>query len=430
MAWCGQGLAGMALAVLAALGIAGGAAESRAQTPPPDSGAAAPRPGETRPVAGTLSYRARIALPPDALAVVEARDADGALLAEARVDTARRQVPIPFALDVPAGADVSLRAAIFDGAVPLWLGGPVAVAAADGAAGAVALSPFPAAGFRQALRCGASELALEIGPDGAAITRGAERVALAPVPAASGARFEAPGDPTTFLWSKGAEAMVSLKGEALPPCAVAVPQPEAPFRARGNEPGWNLSIAEGRITLVTDFGATRREADLPAATREEGARVLRLADPAAVVRIEDRLCRDDATGMPHPAVVTVETDGRLLRGCGGEPAALLAGPDWVVEDIAGGGVIDASGVTLGFAEGQVWGSGGCNRYSGGFSLTGESLGIGPLAATMMACEPALMTQERRLFKALADATGFDIDPTGALVLKAADGAVLVRARRG
>jgi len=107
---------------------------------------------------------------------------------------------------------------------------------------------------------------------------------------------------------------------------------------------------------------------------------------------------------------------------------LLAAHPWRVEDIAGGGIIDASNVTLAFAPGgRVSGSGGCNRYTGGVELTGEGLRFGP-AATMIACAEALMAQERRFFEALGRVDRFDIAPDGALVLLAG-GETVVTARR-
>ena len=43
-------------------------------------------------------------------------------------------------------------------------------------------------------------------------------------------------------------------------------------------------------------------------------------------------------------------------------------------------------------EGQAHGSGGCNRFSGGYTLAGKTLNIGPLATTKMACVAAVMEQ--------------------------------------
>jgi putative lipoprotein len=118
-----------------------------------------------------------------------------------------------------------------------------------------------------------------------------------------------------------------------------------------------------------------------------------------------------------------------------EPKADAAVPpafigDWLVEEISGRGVLDngqsTPPSTLAFAaDGQVHGAGGCNRFAGAAKFAGDSLAIGPLAATMMACIPAVADQERRYFDALSNVRSARIDGD-ALILAAADGAALVR----
>lgn len=49
-------------------------------------------------LSGTVTYRARVALPPDAVATVRLLDDAGGTLAETRVAAAGRQVPLPFTL--------------------------------------------------------------------------------------------------------------------------------------------------------------------------------------------------------------------------------------------------------------------------------------------------------------------------------------------
>ena len=79
----------------------------------------------------------------------------------------------------------------------------------------------------------------------------------------------------------------------------------------------------------------------------------------------------------------------------------IVGTAWLVEDIAGRGVIDSAQTTLSFdTAGRVSGSGGCNRFTGAATLAGEALTVGLLAATRLACVPALMDQEQKFFKAI------------------------------
>ena len=83
--------------------------------------------------------------------------------------------------------------------------------------------------------------------------------------------------------------------------------------------------------------------------------------------------------------------------------------------------VTGSELTAIFTADQVSGSAGCNTYSGGYTIEGTTLKIGPLASTMKACaDEAVNAQEQQFLAALQAATTFD--QTGnILTLKAAGG---------
>lgn len=382
-----------------------------------------------RVVRGEAAYPARIALPDSAMLVVETRDAAGALFSEMRERTGGRQVPLPFALAAPPDGG-TLRAAIQLDGETRWLSPPAAIPPSGPVdALRVTLDPFSPMAFASRMRCGAEEVL--VGVDGGAVVieaRG-DRYRLAPVPAASGAKYEMAGDSETFFWSKGGSALVSLAGETLPECALA-PLPAPDFRAGGNEPGWDFAIRGGVAALTLDYGAERRAAPLPPpGIGPDGETVIASDALGAAIRIAEGLCRDDATGMPHPFAVSVETDGRRLAGCGGRPLDLLLGGEWTVAAL-GGAPVSGEGLPtlLFFEEGRVAGLAGCNRYFASFELTGERLSFADAGMTMMACAEDLMARERAFAAALGAAASFDI-AEDALVLRGADGAELLRARR-
>ncbi|MCO5107389.1 MAG: META domain-containing protein [Burkholderiaceae bacterium] len=391
-------------------------------------------------VRGTMAYRERIALPPDAVAVVELREgagAEGRVVAESRTALKGRQVPVAFELSVDraklvAGARHSLRGAIVVGGRPAWATEPAAIDPSSAAidVGLLRLARAQPLAFASTLVCG--DRSVTVGHVGATMRMeaGDESFDLRPVRSASGARYEAAGDPSTSFWSKGDRATVVVHGQAWPEC---VPEraPSLPYRATGNEPGWRLDITARTMTLLADDGRTRIEAPTPLAEPGEG--FTRFRAPAAgvglVATIFERRCADSMTGMPYPDTVSVAFAGRTLNGCGGDPATLLRGDEWVVEDLRGGGVVDRSRPTLAFgADGRVSGRGSCNRFTASYALTGEGLTISRPAATMMACAPALMQQERLFFDLLAQVRRFTIEPTGALVLHAADGGTITARR--
>ena len=106
----------------------------------------------------------------------------------------------------------------------------------------------------------------------------------------------------------------------------------------------------------------------------------------------------------------------------------LIGPVWLVEDIGGRGVIDRAQMTMTFdAEGQVTGSGGCNRYFGPVSIDGTAISFGSLGATRKACVPALMDQEQKFFGALAMTRSYRFEQPGhKLVFLGEEGTPLIR----
>lgn len=83
----------------------------------------------------------------------------------------------------------------------------------------------------------------------------------------------------------------------------------------------------------------------------------------------------------------------------------LVGTEWRLQDLGGAGIIDNSQATLAFPETErVAGNGSCNRFMGPLTLAGNSIKIGPLAGTRMACvSEAVSNQEMRYMKALEGA---------------------------
>ncbi|MBF9059926.1 META domain-containing protein [Rhodobacterales bacterium HKCCSP123] len=380
-----------------------------------------------RVLSGSVTYRDRMALAPDAILLIEVADPGGALLAEARIPTEGRQVPIPFAVTLPDGGEGTLRAGLAVGGQVIWLGDPVPVTAGAQEMDELVLPRFEPMGFATAVRCGDSTIQLGFADGAAVMDTGTARLMLQPAPAASGARYEMVDDPATWLWTRGDSALVSIGGAELPECRIALPLDPTPYDAGGNEPFWSLLIDAGQMRLsrlgmedlvlpVTEAALTG-EGDIRVTAAEGalGANVLRRA----------ALCRDTMSGLPHPETVEISMGDDTLSGCGGDPWALLTGRTWVVEDIGGAGVIDGARAAFGFeAAGRVYGAGSCNRFHGAVELTGEGLRFGPLASTMMACPDAIMDQERRMFDAMAEVYAFDIDDSGALILFGPSGPVI------
>jgi heat shock protein HslJ/uncharacterized lipoprotein YbaY len=403
------------------------------------------RPAVTGPtIRGELTYRQRIALPPDSTAVVELRESagNGPVVAEWRRTLGGQQVPIRFEMvydpaKVAPSGSYGLRGAIFAGGQPAWASEakPVTVGGGNVEAGTLVLAPYQPLALASLLKCGERSALLGIGKrDGRDVQQlvvGDRRYDLREVVSASGARYEAIDDPRTSVWEKGGRATVVVGGEAWPECEVqrAASGAAAPaLQARGNEPFWLLDIG---ATLRLRTPDSTLEGPAPQMQLHDGARRYEgtLQGRPVSVSVRDSRCADTMTGMPYPLAVEMQFDRRTWRGCGGNPTDLLVGREWVVEDI-GGGMVDRSRATLAFAaDGRVSGRASCNTFTATWKLTGETLTVGQAAATMMACAPSLMQQEGRFLDILQNTRRFEITDAGALVLITADNR-RITARRG
>jgi len=86
----------------------------------------------------------------------------------------------------------------------------------------------------------------------------------------------------------------------------------------------------------------------------------------------------------------------------------LPGTEWMLTDLAGTPALPGGKATLAFPEaGRVAGNGSCNRFTGSVVISGDTLKMGPLASTRMACvDNDVSKQEDAYFKALNAATRY------------------------
>lgn len=273
--------------------------------------------------------------------------------------------------------------------------------------------------------CGDREISVAIFDDHVRILADDE-VRLSPVRAASGARYQAEGDaPETTYWSRGDQALVTTSGEALPECRRLRPLPEM-LTASGNEPFWNLILEQDSLVFRTLDQGRVLESD---SVQRQGETVhARSGDARLRAQFERDVCEDNMTGMPHPYRVHVLFADRDYAGCGGDPLDLLQG-SWRITSVDGVRLADDVRANVRFdREGRVSGRAACNSFHGPFEITGESLRVGALATTMMACETALMRLESRILRELEDVVSFRVDGEGRLQLQGAEGRV-IEARR-
>ena len=380
-----------------------------------------------RDISGEMAYRERIALPDGALLVVELRGAEG-VVAEARIETLGRQVPLPFVLSAPNAEDYTLRGALFLGGELQWRSEEVAVPAGEGPAALGVIDLYREQAPFTLFDCGGRIVEAGLVGEDLRLRAGGERFMLRPAPSASGARWSDGGTPEVVFWNKGNAAQVSVAGEDLPECQPVIDDPLLPLTARGNEPFWRLEMAEGRFLYEGNLGETRIEGSLPdPVATAEGVRFT-LAEGLAVT-LDRHVCRDTMSGMPFPLTATLEAAGAIETGCAGGSSDMLSGR-WLAQHVEGAVLPQGAEVSLIFdvKAGRVFGKSACNRYNAGFALTGEGLSFQRGLSTMMACPQDLMAVEQTFLSALETIDRFDITDDGELVLYAQDQAV-IRATR-
>lgn len=231
---------------------------------------------------------------------------------------------------------------------------------------------------------------------------------------------------------------------------VSVLAPVAAFAAQpqlicfGNEPSWGLQFSErGRAQLLLpeqkplDYRGRETRLDF---LKERAWR----GKPASgkggevVAFLRESACSDDMSDTQHPITVRVSLpDSRLLAGCCRIPVSPNAsasvplafeGPTWqlAAPAVQGTGVAakEMRPVNALFEGGRVSGFSGCNRFMGSYTLDRDSVLIGPLAGTMMACPEPQMAIEKAFLGALTGTLHYAISKDR-LTLTPASGAPLV-----
>lgn len=134
--------------------------------------------------------------------------------------------------------------------------------------------------------------------------------------------------------------------------------------------------------------------------------------------------------MPNPIMpnfVTMLLAGLMMVSCNGTVGAPeLAGSEWRPVQIGELQVDPDLEVFVQFrGEGELSGHGGCNRFFGPWQTEGDTIRIGPLASTRMACPDPQMELEAALFGALEAARSYRRERVD-LTLFDADGGELAR----
>lgn len=92
------------------------------------------------------------------------------------------------------------------------------------------------------------------------------------------------------------------------------------FRAGGNEPGWNVELADDRLSYVGDYGETEITAPLlaPVVEPATGTRrwEARSGAHSITLTVSPQTCQDTMADRAYGETVTIVVDGENDQGCG------------------------------------------------------------------------------------------------------------------
>lgn len=141
-----------------------------------------------------------------------------------------------------------------------------------------------------------------------------------------------------------------------------------------------------------------------------------LCCPSGTSFVTFKIRPDEVPDLIATSVTT--TENRDNNSTTPSSAMSLGGPKWYLQSI-GSQVISAEQVKanppyveFNVSENRYFGSGGCNRFTGGFTKTGKSLKLGPAASTKMAClQGNIQEIETKFFQAMGQVTRYSITGT-------------------
>lgn len=191
-------------------------------------------------------------------------------------------------------------------------------------------------------------------------------------------------------------------------CSVAAPQEQ------------NITV-RGQLTRVMAIGGESSgwAIQLDSETNIDGKQVrsveIQMLDISQLESLRDKSVK--ATGKivhrhgvetGNRSILDISSIKEIKAKPGAAAAIDLTGSEWLLQDLAGSGLIDNIRATLAFPHaGKVAGNASCNRFFGTAEIGGNAIELSPLGVTRMACPEAVMDQETKYLKALQAAERFE-----------------------
>lgn len=257
-----------------------------------------------------------------------------------------------------------------------------------------------------AYRCGDLPITIHFSKFQVTVELPDEKIRLAEVTSASGARYASGADPAEIeLWHQGEEAILSVRGTRYPLCTSERASKPEKLLAEGLSSPWRVEWDSASGTLrferegrVSEGRAERKAVEAGFELSGEVA-----GQPFTLLIERGNPCIPGEGMLPRPHRARIRHAGLDEAGCAGTPTEFLSGRTWQITEIDFG-FVPASRMMPEFLltpRGAVIGQGFCNRFGGRWLLEGETLRIEELAATKIACRDASLNEaEEKLLASL------------------------------
>lgn len=200
----------------------------------------------------------------------------------------------------------------------------------------------------------------------------------------------------------------------------ASPAQEPPLICFGNEPFWSLDLTEtGKARFSTpDSPVVEYLGAVDTATGQKESvwrgQAITSDGGELVAFLHQGACSDGMSDAVHPYAVKVSLpNGRHYTGCCRVPeapdvSATVENTTWRLTELPGKTLPTdhaRHAVTVRFHAGRTHGFSGCNQFMGSYTLEGETLVLGTLGGTMMACPEPAMSVEEAFLRSFSGALG-------------------------
>jgi len=240
--------------------------------------------------------------------------------------------------------------------------------------------------------CGQQWIDVGADQDRAVVLVGADKFEMRAVPSASGARYVIGNEsaPEAEFWERGGEARLTIGSEDYPACQRSdlLYASYLPIEAQADDGSWSMLLNLGSGIYRSQDEETVFE--IAAVERHREAWIIE-TDGDLSVSVRRRGC--DKNGSL--SVTITDVDGIIVACSGGTGMTTLEGTYKAM--------LNGSEVSLTFMNEQRVGAyAGCNRMSGNYTRTGDTLNVGGLIATRMACMGSVMETEQRFVEFLKE----------------------------